>query len=35
METDKFTPEYSSKNIPFPGKHEFILSQTDKIMEFM
>ena len=23
------------KNIPFPGKHEFILSLTDKIVEFI
>ena len=32
---DKFAPEYSLKNIPFPGKHEFILCLTDKIVEFI
>ena len=35
MEMDKFTPEYSLKNMPFPGEHEFILSLTDKIGEFI
>ena len=27
--------EYFLKNIQFPGKHEFILSLTDKIVEFI
>ena len=28
----RFRPEYSLKNIPFPSKHQFILSLTDKIV---
>ena len=35
MQMDKFTPEYSLKNIPFPGKHEFIQPLTDKIEDFI
>ena len=31
---DKFTLGYSVKNILFPEKHEFILFQTNKIVEF-
>ena len=32
---EKFTPKYSLKNISFPGKHDFVLSLTDKIMDFI
>ena len=32
---EKFTPKYSLKNIPFPGKHEFVLSLMDKIVDFI
>ena len=32
---DQFPLEYSLKNIPFPGKHEFIQSLNDKIVEFI
>ena len=35
VEMGKFTPEYSMENIPFPGKYVFILSLTDKIIEFI
>ena len=35
MKMDKFTPEYSLKNIPFLRNHEFILSLMDKIVEFI
>ena len=35
MQMEKFTPKYSLKKIPFPGKHDFVLSLTDKIVEFI
>ena len=35
MQMEKFTPKYSLKNIPFPKKHDFVLSLTDKIVNFI
>ena len=35
MQIEKLTPKYSLKNIPVPGKHEFVLSLTDKIVDFI
>ena len=35
MQMEKFTPMYSLKNIPFPKKHDFVLSLTDKIVDFI
>ena len=35
MQMEKFMPKYSLKNIPFPGKHDFVLSLTDKIVDFI
>ena len=32
---EKFTPEYFMKNIMFPGKHQFLLSLIEKIVEFI
>ena len=32
---EKFTPEYSLKNIPYPTLHSFTLSLTEKIVDFI
>ena len=32
---DKYTPEYSLKNIPFPSYHVFQLALTEKIVDFV
>ena len=32
---EKFTLEYSMKNIPFLKEHQFILSLIEKIVEFI
>ena len=34
-EMDKYTPEYSLKNIPFPSYHVFQLALTEKIVDFV
>ena len=31
----KFTQNFSLKNIPFPSEYQFILSLTDKVVDFI